>query len=119
MKAAPSQFLSCEPAMPQTPTHPTSPGDDSPTEGDAAKKTPDDRARDRRLVVIVEAFLRQVRNGGSLDPEPFLEASSDLRAELTPLLYGVLRLEQISSSLDSLRKTTRERQENSEREGSG
>lgn len=119
MKAAPSQFSSCEPAMPQTPIHPTPPGDDSSAEGGASRKTPDDRARDRRLVVIVEAFLRQVRNGGSLDPEPFLEASSDLREELTPLLYGVLRLEQISSSLDSLSKTSMERQENSEREGSG
>ena len=49
---------------------------------------------------MVEAFLRQVRRGGSLDPEPFLVAAEELRGELEPLLLGVLRLEQWSEGLE-------------------
>lgn len=76
-----------------------------PGSAGAGSDPPDETARNRRLVVIVEAFLRQVRNGGSLDPEPFLKAASDLRGDLAPLLHGVLRLEQISLSMESQRKT--------------
>ncbi len=53
------------------------------------------------MVVIVEAFLRQVRQGGSLDPEPFLESAEELREDLEPLLRGVLRLEQLSEGFES------------------
>ena len=95
--------------MPETPTH------SIPPNGDPSEEM----ARDRRLVVIVEAFLRQVRNGGSLDPEPFLAASNDLRSELGPLLHGVLRLEQISSTMDSHRRTRGDRLPDSERDESG
>ena len=50
-------------------------------------------ARERRLVLVVESFLRDVRAGGSLDPEPYLESAPELRADLEPLLLAVLRLE--------------------------
>ncbi|MEM8710779.1 MAG: hypothetical protein AAGG01_07490 [Planctomycetota bacterium] len=77
----------------------------------AQRDSTDQRARDRRLAPVVEAFLRQVRSGGSLDPEPFLRAVGvELRAELEVLLRGVLRLEQISDGLDRCRR---------EREGGG
>jgi len=50
-------------------------------------------ARERRLITIVEAFVRDVREGGSLDPEPYLERAPELRTDLEPLLLAVLRLE--------------------------
>lgn len=62
------------------------------------------RSKDRRLVILVEAFLRQVRRGGSLDPEPFLRSAEELRPELEPLLLGVLRLEQISEGFNAARQ---------------
>lgn len=55
--------------------------------------------RDARIVVIVEAFLRQVRGGGALDPEPYLAGAEELRRDLAPLLANVLRLELIARAL--------------------
>lgn len=51
-------------------------------------------ARERRLIVFVEAYLRTIRDGPSSDPEPILRASGDLRTELEPLLAVVARLEE-------------------------
>ena len=56
-------------------------------------------AREGRLATLVEAFLHRVRQGGSLDPEPFLERAEELRAELGPLLANVLRLESVARTL--------------------
>ena len=55
--------------------------------------------RDARIAVIVEAFLRQVRGGGALDPEPYLAGAEELRSDLAPLLANVLRLEWIARTL--------------------
>lgn len=80
-----------------------SPASDGSSRGDPGQE----HARNRRLVILVEAFLRQVRRGGSLDPEPFLASAEELRAELEPLLLGVLRLERISEGFDTARRTPR------------
>ena len=85
--------------LPMAPTH-TTPSPASDDDSDGLPAAEQGRSRDRRLVVLVEAFLRQVRRGGSLDPEPFLRSAEELRTELEPLLLGVLRLEQISEGFD-------------------
>lgn len=75
-----------------------------PNSPEPAKERTGETARDRRLAAVVEAFLRQVRNGGSLDPEPFLQAANDLRGDLEPLLHGVLHLEQVSEEIGPQRR---------------
>ncbi|MEO1698789.1 MAG: hypothetical protein AAFU73_15950 [Planctomycetota bacterium] len=55
----------------------------------------------RRVVVVVEAFLRHVRDGGALDVDPWLVRFPELREELEPLLRMVLRLELARLALES------------------
>lgn len=57
-------------------------------------------AREVRLIFFVEAFLKNLRSGGSLDPEPYLAASEELRPDLEPLLLAVLRLEACAIALE-------------------
>ena len=54
---------------------------------------PRGEAHERRLVALVDGYVRSIRGGGTLDPEPYLRASGDLRSELEPLLAVVLKLE--------------------------
>lgn len=65
----------------------------SPSTFPADDSEPQLTARELRLIAVVESFLRQVRDGGSLDPEPHLLSSEELRTELEPLLLTILRLE--------------------------
>lgn len=73
--------------------------DDSVPGGTGREEPTRDGARESRLAAVVEAFLRTIRSGGSLDPEPYLMRCEDLRAELEPLLLGVLRLESLANAL--------------------
>ena len=59
-------------------------------------------ARELRMIALVESFLRQVRSGGSLDPETHLCLAEELRADLEPLLLTVLRLEASAIRIDRL-----------------
>ena len=61
---------------------------------------PDVTAREARLAAVVEAFLRSVRSGGSLDPEPYVRACEDLREDLVPLLHSILRLESLAGAIE-------------------
>lgn len=71
-----------------------------PGDRDAAPLRRDTKGtRDARIAVIVEAFLRQVRAGGALDPEPYLAGAEELRSDLAPMLANVLRLELIARTL--------------------
>lgn len=64
-----------------------------PSKSPADDYEPLTTARELRLIAMVESFLRQLRDGGSLDPETHLLISGELRAELEPLLLTILRLE--------------------------
>ncbi len=81
----------------------TSPADNS-EQGDPAVDDSDvgASARELRMIAIVESFLRQVRSGGSLDPETHLRGSEELREDLEPLLLTILRLEACAIRIEGL-----------------